>query len=250
MKFLPLLLLPYCIVSLQLNIHLPLRKVNESWEFDLCPYNAALEANLALRQVSESEQLDFFSHHSPHITMFLSDFDTSVKNESQVLEEITTILQEVVANHSQIMCQVAWPTDAVHVAGAYSMYAVPRNACLQKLSDEIVQALNPYITKPQVIPEWVYNLPPLKRWRKIYMIQKYGSPNVFGEYEPHVTVGYDEGSSVQSRREVLQGIPPTQLECTGLLTDVAIAKVGPIGAVLQNSVLSTVRLQAPAAEDE
>jgi hypothetical protein len=33
------------------------------------------------------------------------------------------------------------------------------------------------------------------------MISKYGSPNVLGEYDPHVTVGYDEDTSVSFRTE-------------------------------------------------
>jgi 2'-5' RNA ligase superfamily len=255
------------VLSLQLNIHLPLTKVNNSWAFDKCPYNFALEANLALRQASATEQIDFFSRHTPHITLFLSDFslphqDTNPQNESLLLEEITAILQQVVAtananangNHSQTsMCQVSFVRPlaaAQQVVGPYSMYAVPRTECLQKLSDSIVHALNPYITRPQPIPEWVYQLPLLPRWRKIYMISKYGSPNVLGEYDPHVTVGYDEGTLVSYRTNVLREIPSPSLECTALLTHVGIAKVGIGGSVLQDGLVSEIRLPDPTSQDE
>lgn len=251
------------VVSLQLNIHLPLTKVNNSWAFDKCPYNSALEANLALRQNSATEQIDFFSRHTPHITLFLSNFslpqqqdtNTNTKNESRLLEEITSIVQQVVtananSNHnlnSSSMCQVSFARPmaaaaAQHVFGPYSMYAVPRSECLQKLSDDIVHALNPYITRPQPIPEWVYTLPLLQRWRKMYMIFKYGSPNVLGEYDPHVTVGYDEATSVSCRTNVLREIPYPPLECTALLTHVAIAKVGIGGSVLQDGLVAAIPL--------
>ncbi|KAI2509960.1 2'-5' RNA ligase superfamily [Fragilaria crotonensis] len=253
MTLLPLflLLLPCCrlVLSLQLNIHLPLTKVNNSWAFDKCPYNAALEANLALRRVSETEQIDFFSHHTPHVTLFLSDFDVQGSNESLVLEEITSVLQQVLSNHSQVMCEVSWPDrDSFFVAGPYSMYAVPRKDCLQSLSDDVVRALNPYIRKPQEIPPWVYTLPLLQRWRKIYMISKYGSPNVFGEYEPHITVGYDEVASVQTRTDALGNIDSPQLSCQGLITHVAIAKVGVGGSVLQTGLVSVIQLHDPNAQ--
>jgi hypothetical protein len=137
----------YGVVSLQLNIHLPLTKVNNSWAFDKCPYNSALEANLALRQNSATEQIDFFSRHTPHITLFLSNFSlppqqqdstNNMKNESHLLEEITTIVQQVVTanananllNNISSMCQVSFvrpmaAAAAQHVFGPYSMYAVP-----------------------------------------------------------------------------------------------------------------------------
>ena len=243
-----LLLLPCSrvVLSLQLNIHLPLTKVNNTWAFDKCPYNAALEANLALRRVSATEQIDFFSHHTPHVTLFLSDFDVQGKDESLFLEEVTSVLQQVLTNHSQLWCQVSLPKRDGHlVAGPYSMYAVARDDCLQSLSDDVVRALNPYITRPQEIPPWVYTLPLLQRWRKIYMISKYGSPNVFGEYEPHITVGYDEAASVGSRTNVLEGIASPQFSCQGLVTHVAIARVGVGGSALQDGLVSAIPLQDP-----
>jgi hypothetical protein len=243
-----LLLLSCCglVLSLQLNIHLPLTKVNNSWAFDKCPYNAALESNLALRRVSETEQIDFFSRHTPHITLFLSDFDVQANNESLLLEEITSVLQQVLSNHSQPMCEVSWPDgDAFFVAGPYTMFAVPRKDCLQSLSNDVVRALNPYITKPQEIPPWVYTLPLLQRWRKIYMISKYGSPNVFSEYEPHITVGYDEVASVQGRSDALGSIASPQLSCQAWITHVAIARVGVGGSVLQDGLVSLIQLQDP-----
>ena len=245
-----LLLLPCCrvVLSLQLNIHLPLTKVNNTWAFDKCPYNAALEANLALRRGSDTEEIDFFSRHTPHVTLFLSDFDAQEKNESLLFEEIELVIQQVLTNHSQLWCDVSLSERDAHlVTGPYSMYAVPKTDCLQSLSDDIVRALNPFIMRPQKIPPWVYTLPLLQRWRKIYMISKYGSPNVFGEYEPHITVGYDEVASVQSRRIVLGGIASPQLTCQGWITHVAIARVGVGGSVLQDGLVSVIPLQDPNA---
>jgi 2'-5' RNA ligase superfamily len=236
------------VVCLQLNIHLPLVRVNNSWAFDKCPYNAALEANLALRQESETEQIDFFSHHTPHLTLFLSDFDTRDKDEPLIIMEIVQILREVVSNHSQVMCQISWPITS-HVGGPYSMYPIHRTKCLQNLSDKIVLALNPFILKPQPIPDWVYRLPFWIRFKKLFMIARYGSPNVLSEYDPHVTVGYDEVTSVQSRKDILNSMFSHDLECSGLISHVAIARVGVGGSVLQSEILALIPLQEPVETD-
>jgi hypothetical protein len=36
----------------------------------------------------------------------------------------------------------------------------------------------------------VYSLPPAQRDAKIAMVKKYGSPNVFSQFEPHLTIAY------------------------------------------------------------
>jgi 2'-5' RNA ligase len=240
---------------MKLNIHMPLHKVNSSWTFDSCPYNAALEANLALREDSDTEELNFFETHTPHITLFLTEFDVPDDNET-ILNEIAAIVDQVVSNHSQhTMCNVQWPQDnSAHVAGAYAMYPIPENECLHQLSNDIVTALQPYVKRPQEIPPWVYNLPLFAQWRKIWYIKKYGSPNVFGDYTPHVTVGYDESAAPEDRKQVLQVQQQAfRLTCQGLLTTVAVGRVGPGGSVFQHGIVGSTLLKeplAPVAEQE
>lgn len=227
-------------LSLTLNIHLPLSKVNFTWGWEQCPYNAAMEANLALRQANpSSEQINFFQFHSPHLTLFLSEFDVDNTTEDNLLKEITSTVQDVVSNHTQTMCDVVWPADpkSVAVYGAYAMYPIVKTPCLQQLSDDLVLALNPYIRRPPTVPAWIYNLPIIPRWRKIWLINKYGSPNVFGDFDPHVTVGYDEETTVESRKNLLQDLSGLSLECKGTLSTVSVAKVGVGGSVLQDGVV-------------
>mmetsp|Transcript_15171 Transcript_15171/g.25195 ORF Transcript_15171/g.25195 Transcript_15171/m.25195 type:complete len:260 (-) Transcript_15171:132-911(-) len=237
------------VFALQLNIHMPLQKVNNSWSFDLCPYSAALEANLALRENSDSEQLNFFETHTPHVTLFLTEFDVDDENQTTMIDEIAAVVEEVVSNNQHLMCQVEWPQQpAAHVAGTYAMYALPHNDCLQQLSNDIVRALQPYVKRPQAIPDWIYNLPLVAQWRKIWYIKKYGSPNVFGDYAPHVTVGYDEDAAPDERKQVLKERLPQEyrLHCQGLLTTVAVGRVGPGGSVLQDGQVRSIRLNEPA----
>ena len=130
------------------------------------------------------------------------------------------------------------------------MVSVPKTVALSQLSDQIVMAMNPYIQRPQVIPSWVYTLPLVQRWRKIYLITKFGSPNVFDQYEPHVTVGYDEIAAPASRRDVLleqqQQQEAQRLPCRACITHVAISKVGMGGSVLQDGLIGLIPLLDPA----
>jgi 2'-5' RNA ligase len=237
----------HVVSAMKLNIHMPLHKVNSSWTFDSCPYNAALEANLALRENSDTEELNFFETHTPHITLFLTEFDVPDENET-ILNEIAAIVDQVVSNHSHTMCNVQWPEQqgSPHVASAYAMYPIPESDCLHQLSNDIVTALQPYVKRPQEIPAWVYNLPLFTQWRKIWYIKKYGSPNVFGDYTPHVTVGYDESADPEDRKQALlleQVQQSFRLKCQGLLTTVAVGRVGPGGSVFQNGIVGSTLLK-------
>ncbi len=67
---------------------------------------------------------------------------------------------------------------------AYGMWTVNNNECLQLTSDTIVNATYDLIVPNQPIPSWVYKLPEPERSEKIAMIKKYGSPNVFDQFQP------------------------------------------------------------------
>mmetsp|Transcript_8582 Transcript_8582/g.13406 ORF Transcript_8582/g.13406 Transcript_8582/m.13406 type:complete len:259 (-) Transcript_8582:231-1007(-) len=229
---------------LKLNIHLPLRKTYENTNSTWCLYDSALEANLALREASSSEQLNFFDKHSPHLTIFMSDFDVQA-NDTDKLKHVFSTLREVVSNSSHTLCEIEWPRDPSSVVnhGFYSMYPIKKTVCLQKLSNDIVRALQGYLKRPQEIPEWVNKLPLLKRLRKIWLIKKYGSPNVFGEYVPHITVGYDESSTSDLRHKILvSAVPGHGIGCKETAQSLCIAMVGVGGSVLQDGVLSIISM--------
>ncbi|MBF0406962.1 MAG: DUF1045 domain-containing protein [Candidatus Riflebacteria bacterium] len=58
-----------------------------------------------------------------------------------------------------------------------------RNSNLQKLSDEIVKELSSLRLPSQVVPDWAKDDP-----EKVEYISKYGSPNVFKLFNPHLTL--------------------------------------------------------------
>merc|ERR1711865_431882 len=76
--------------------------------------------------------------------------------------------------------------SAAYAAGTYAMMNVSLSPCLQRYSDLIVNATYGYARPNQTAPGWVHTLPEPERSEKIAMSAKYGSPNVFSQFQPHV----------------------------------------------------------------
>ena len=220
-----------------IDVHLPLKLV-QNGTTALCPYHQALEANLRLRQLSIKEEIDFFSLHTPHITLYQADFDIINKTD-----EFINATAAAIARINNTPCHISWPTSASAsiVSHDYAMYPISNNDCLQTLSNRIVEALKGYIHQPPVIPDWVYSLPPRQRRRALALIQTYGSPNVMERFQPHVTVGYDCVYPSVRRKRVLDSLETPNM-CQANLTVVSIAHVSVGGSVLQHGVISNLPL--------
>lgn len=232
--FFILILLSRC-HGLLLDVHLSLRTVQND-TIDMCPYSMALESNLALRQLSVKEEIDFFMLHTPHITLYQADFD--IGNNTQAFVNATA---SAMSNQTR-PCHITWPpSNNTIVSHDYAMYPISNTPCLQRLSKLIVEALKGHIHQPPPVPEWVYSLPPEQQRRALALIQKYGSPNVFERFQPHVTVGYDTVYPPVRRKQALDLLTTPQ-NCQASLAVVWIARVGVGGSVLQNGVIGKIPL--------
>lgn len=123
------------------------------------------------------------------------------------------------------------------------MYPIANNPCLQQLSNRIVRALKSFVHRPPQIPKWVNSLPPKERQRAFDLIHKFGSPNVFERFAPHVTVGFDQVYPPVRRKHALETLQ-TPTNCIAQLTLVSIARVGVGGSVLQDGVIGKIPLGA------
>lgn len=216
-----LLLLPLLCQSIRLNIHIPVP--------DGCLKTQALLANVMLRMASRrtadgstdllppSEEIDFFSLHTPHITLYLADFDLEVSDASvqddtgaiplnntkvaAFLDEISSIdFTDVV---SAMDCALSsYSMDAANnsyvISGAYTMLNIPKTPCLRTISNKVLFAMKSYLRQPTVVPDWVTALPEPARSESIHRCEEYGSPNVLEGFDPHVTVGYDPPTTFSS----------------------------------------------------
>ena len=72
------------------------------------------------------------------------------------------------------------------------------------------QPSTPHLDRPIVLqpaPGWVNSLPEPERTEKLNDIKKYGSPNVFGQFAPHVTLAWDEDATKVAAAIAATSIP-------------------------------------------
>eukprot|EP00742_Colponemidia_sp_Colp-10_P000824 GILJ01000894.1.p1 GENE.GILJ01000894.1~~GILJ01000894.1.p1 ORF type:complete len:265 (-),score=37.32 GILJ01000894.1:304-1098(-) len=152
--------------------------------------NAALSAFHELGKTLKNNRLDFDGTNDPHVTLYLTNF-------------VTDRLQELAARVGAVVKKLgscSMEMDKLVVQGAYGMWNLKVTECLRQYSDEIVLATSDLVDaqSKNYIPAWVKALPEPLRSKKIDMIHKYGSPNVFESFEPHLTLAYDTTEPLDS----------------------------------------------------
>ena len=225
--------------SLERDIVLPLMD-GVSFD-DLCPYQFGIQSNKRLMEIdTENEEVNFSDRHVPHVSLFLTDFIDDKNDEivSTVAFALQKFSNETKYDSCEVKLEMFDEKPIYSVGSGYAIWKIVRTPCLQELSDTIVKALEPFVNKQDmIIPAWVENLPEPLRSKKIKLIHQYGSPNVFSEFEPHVTVGYNTHTNKQQKINVLNSISlPTN--CKGEIAKVGIGHVGKSGGtVLKQGLL-------------
>eukprot|EP00744_Colponema_vietnamica_P000848 GILI01001473.1.p1 GENE.GILI01001473.1~~GILI01001473.1.p1 ORF type:complete len:273 (+),score=58.43 GILI01001473.1:76-894(+) len=179
--------------------------------------------------------IDFTETHDPHLTFFLTDFP------SKSVDAIAQRLRELFAKEKLSGCVAQ--INAGHAQGAYAMLDGPRDGCIGQLSDKIVEALGDLVSPgaKKRIPSWIKTLPEPMRSEKIDMIHKYGSPNVFSQFLPHVTVGFapsaDSADVKKSFDASFANLPlPQEFE----VLEVVVGRTGVGGTVLKDQDLARI----------
>eukprot|EP00770_Monocercomonoides_exilis_P005456 MONOS_5428.1-p1 / transcript=MONOS_5428.1 / gene=MONOS_5428 / organism=Monocercomonoides_exilis_PA203 / gene_product=unspecified product / transcript_product=unspecified product / location=Mono_scaffold00157:94220-94774(+) / protein_length=102 / sequence_SO=supercontig / SO=protein_coding / is_pseudo=false len=82
----------------------------------------------------------------------------------------------------------------------------------------------------QPVPGWIKDLPdPEQRRRKTEYVQKYGSPNVYEEFEPHISLGCD--TDKEALEKGFQGIHVQEAEFESFA--IALGTAGECGTVMR-----------------
>jgi len=183
---------------------------------------------IELSHLAPHNQIDFVHRDDPHITLYLTDFVESSLND------VLVAVKKVLAEQGQI-CQVELSGMDAGATG-YVMWNVELSDCLQRLSNSVVLATYQYATPNQSIPPWVNSLPKAEREKKIAMIEKYGSPNVFSEFQPHLTIAYDTKDAISSIYGSLKNTASFEA------TQVVVSKTGPFGTVLKSGSVENITL--------
>lgn len=222
-----------------------------------------------------SERVDLFSRHTPHVTLYLADFDLEADdaaeggaaegggagsgsapaaerplNATKVDAFVSSLsslnLTEILGGWACPLTLARDPATSHYykVQGAYAMLQVQDTPCLQTLSTALLRALKSYLKTPVEVPEWVTSLAEPQRSAAIYRARTYGSPNVLEGFDPHVTVGYDAGDRIggndpRGRSEAMElwngAYAKVSGECFDEAEGIALGRTGVGGTVLAGS---------------
>ena len=158
---------------------------------------------------TSTEQVDLFNKHTPHITLYLANFDLEVNNDNnielqQLNETKVNEFKQTISslNFTDILiglqnCHLSFKSTAndeifYNINGSYTMLPIEVTPCLQSLSTTLLHALQSHLHHPIQVPSWVANMDEPQRSKAIYRTRQYGSPNVLEAYVPHVTVFRNE----------------------------------------------------------
>jgi hypothetical protein len=174
-----------------------------------------------LRVHAPGNEVDFFGKDEPHLTLYLTQF------ESEAVEDVVAAVRAALVE-LPCACQAYTGGFSASAVG-FGLWNMQVSQCLQRLSDLVVRATYRYMVPDQPIPAWVESLPEPARSAKIQMIRLYGSPNVFSQFNPHVTLAFDVADNLT---EIFHQMPiPASFPFTVL--EIGIGAVGPNGTVLR-----------------
>lgn len=141
-----------------------------------------------------------------HATLYLTDFPKG--SEDAIKQEV----KNVVARFQ------VFPIQASGLTVTQSHWAfidLAPSATLQRLADEITLAIAPLRDQNASLPTWVKNFP-----NKLAAFQRYGSPNVFQNFQPHLTLLANEKSPKLAAFNIKMKANPPQ--ATGQIIGIGI----------------------------
>lgn len=126
--------------------------------------------------LKKEEQLDAYPSigYQVHCTLYMT----------QYAPEKVAVVQGIVASIAETV--KPFPVTAAGISATKDFWLfinLDKNRNLQTLSDTVVQQLCGHRFPSDFIPDWVKQYP-----QKLEYVTKYGSPNVFAEFEPHLTL--------------------------------------------------------------
>ena len=130
-----------------------------------------------------------------HATLYLTDYPLEAQNEiKQMVERIAKEHQsfEIKANRFSVS-----PSN-------WAFINLEKSYQLQRLADEITLKLEPLRDHQAPVPSWVKHYP-----NKLVAFERYGSPNVFQNFQPHLTLlANEKNPALALVQKALHAEPP------------------------------------------
>ena len=109
-----------------------------------------------------------------HMTLYLTEYKPeSLKKIKEVVNKIAKETKPFDVNFYRLR----------KTGGNWFMLDAENNGIIQGLADEVTVRLNKYRATDAKIPDWAKSIP-----EKVKSFNLYGSPNVFMNFDPHITL--------------------------------------------------------------
>mgnify|MGYP006146914219 CR=1 FL=1 len=197
--------------------------------------SVAMRANEFLSSRMHNE-IDFRAKYTPHVTLYLTEWQCTEKPDEVCKDPLLDALSSTLYGISANICTVS--LSKPYAAGQFAMLNVSLLPCLQRASDTVVKGTYQLAVPNQTVPSWVYSLPEPTRSEKIALVRKYGSPNVLGQFQPHVTIGWAQNASAVAAAVAALSVKPASFQSNV----VALGSTGPHGTVLKGRDLAVFNL--------
>ncbi|AVC44385.1 hypothetical protein B4919_06120 [Francisella tularensis subsp. novicida] len=138
-------------------------------------YVKEFDDSLAKTNVLEKyKTTPFVKNHPVHLTLYLTSF------QSKYIKDINSQLANLAKNTEPFYIET---TGFSAGKSGFVMLDIKNSQSLQQLSNVVIKDLAKYRNKDYPAPSWVKFYP-----NKLASFEKYGSPNAFAEFNPHISI--------------------------------------------------------------
>ncbi|WP_395331382.1 2'-5' RNA ligase family protein [Novosphingobium sp. BL-8H] len=172
----------------------------------------------ASRDLGKRGMSTFFAQgQAAHVTLYLTRYPASA--EPQLKAAVAKVAEGCKSFPLAI-------EGSERTASNWVFLSVVRSAALQRLADEITLAAEPFRAHDVTPPAWMREYP-----AKLPAFERYGSPNVFMQFEPHLTLLANETNpGLAAFMADLERNPP---KATGKVAGIGIGVVDANGQILK-----------------
>ena len=125
-------------------------------------------------KITENVETFALKGYQQHCTLYMTAYPLGRQ------KLVATIVKRIANNTKQFPIN----TKGIEIAASDWLFmGLENNKELQSLCDEVANRLAFLRAKSDYVPEWAKSMP-----AKVECIKKYGSPNVFSQFDPHLTL--------------------------------------------------------------
>lgn len=209
---------PKCKIILGISALLTLAGMQSAWAKNLSLDVYAIPPEPVVNIVkTQSQRLhkvgleSFYTKNKtlPHITLYLTEYN------AEGVGKVKQIVSQIAASAKPFTIE----TQGISVTKSnWAFINIKPSHSLQRIADQVTFRLEPYRAKDPTLPNWVKKYP-----NKLSAFKRYGSPNVFQNFQPHLTLlANGNPSKLEKFKQINQQKP---LQADGTIAGLGVAIV-------------------------